>query len=74
MIPILISLVATVVAAALTWRFCMRPMLRSRTAPGDAGCCSKPATDVQADIQAARAELKSLQVNVGYISPEPKDR
>jgi peptidoglycan/LPS O-acetylase OafA/YrhL len=73
-IPILISLVATVVAAALTWRFCMRPMLRIRTAPGDAACCVKPATDVQGDIQAARAELTSLQDTIGYISPEPKDR
>lgn len=73
MIPILISLVATVAAAALTWRFCMRPMLRTRTAPGDAGCCAQPATDVQADIQAARAELTSLQDTIGYISPEPKD-
>ncbi|WP_134563933.1 hypothetical protein [Cryobacterium sp. MDB2-33-2] len=74
MIPILISLAATALAAALTWRFCMRPMLRSRTAPSDAGCCAKPATDVQADIQDARAELTSLQDTIGYISPEPKDR
>lgn len=72
MIPILISLAATVLAAALTWRFCMRPMLRSRATPGDAACCAQPATDVQADIRAARAELKSLQDTIGYISPEPK--
>ena len=73
MIPILIFLVVTVVAAALTWRFCMRPMLRSRTRSGDAGCCAKPATDVQGEIRVARAELKSLQDTIGYISPEPKD-
>ena len=72
MIPVLISLAATVLAAALTWRFCMRPMLRSRATPGVSGCCAKPATDVQAEIRAARAELRSLQDTVGYISPDPK--
>lgn len=73
MIPILISLAATVLAAALTWRFCMRHMLRTRTTPGNAGCCAEPATDIQGEILAARAELKALQDTLGYISVDPKD-
>jgi peptidoglycan/LPS O-acetylase OafA/YrhL len=63
--PILVSLAATAAAAFLTWRFCMRPMLRTRNASSADGCCAKPARDVEAEIRAARAELESLRNSIG---------
>jgi peptidoglycan/LPS O-acetylase OafA/YrhL len=61
MIPILIVLAGTVVAAALTWRFCMRPMLRSHNTTSGASCCQAPAADVQDEIRRTRAELAELR-------------
>lgn len=61
MIPILITLGGTVVAGALTWQFCMRPMLRSRTTTGGSRCCAPQAPDIQDELRRTHAELAQLR-------------
>lgn len=61
MIPILITLGGTVAVGTLTWRFCMRPMLRSRTTTGGARCCAPQAPDIQDELRRTHAELAELR-------------
>lgn len=61
MIPTLLLLTGAFVAAALTWRFCMRPMLRSRSAPGAAKCCAPKESHVQNELRRTRAQLAELR-------------
>lgn len=60
MTTILIALVGTAAAAAVTWFFCMRPMLR-KNGTADANCCAAPARRIEDEIQAAREDLQRLQ-------------
>ena len=61
MIPTLLLLAGAAVAAALTWRFCMRPMLRGRFAPGAAKCCAPKESGVQDELRRTRAQLAELR-------------
>jgi len=56
---VLIALAGTAAAIALTWFFCMRPMLR-RTGTADQGCCANPTESIDEQIRAAREELAQL--------------
>ncbi len=60
MTTLLIALTATVAAAAVTWFFCMRPMLRKGGTAG-VGCCPAPARNIQDELRVARSELQRLQ-------------
>lgn len=57
---VLIALAGTAAAIALTWFFCMRPMLR-KTGTTDQGCCAGPAKNIVGQIRAAREELTQLR-------------
>jgi hypothetical protein len=46
---------ATVLAAALTWWCCVRPMVRNRA------CHAAPAPGLQEELRAAREELQRLR-------------
>lgn len=57
---VLIALVATAAAIALTWFFCVRPMRgKGRTTAG--ACSTGPAQSIDDRIRAAREELAQLQ-------------
>jgi hypothetical protein len=60
MSPLLITLGGTAAAAAMTWFFCMRPMLR-KDGTADASCCAAPARSIDDEIRAAREDLHRLQ-------------
>jgi hypothetical protein len=55
----LIALAGTAAAVALTWFFCMRPMLR-RNRTADQGCCAGPGENIDEQIRTAREELARL--------------
>jgi hypothetical protein len=58
---ILIPLAATVAAGGLTYWFCVRPMRGGRGCmPGEGDVTAPSATDFDAQITAARAELDQL--------------
>lgn len=61
MIPTLLLLAGAAVAAALTWRLCMRPILRNRSAPGAAKCCAPKESHVLNELRRARAQLPELR-------------
>ncbi len=75
---VLIPLVATAAAGALTWFFCIRPMSRQKRNNGRAGaaCCSAPGRTVEQEIRAAREELVKLQAAgatpAGENPPSPR--
>lgn len=56
----LIALGGTAAAAAVTWFFCMRPMLR-KDGTADASCCTAPAHSIEDEIRAAQEDLHRLQ-------------
>jgi hypothetical protein len=60
-------LAATVLAAALTWWCCVRPMVRNRA------CHAAPGPGLQEELRAAREELQRLR---GETTPptDPTDR
>jgi hypothetical protein len=60
-------LAATVLAAALTWWCCVRPMVRNRA------CHAAPDPGLQEELRAAREELQRLR---GGTTPptDPTDR
>ncbi len=60
MSPLLITLGGTVAAAAVTWFFCMRLMLRKDGA-ADASCCAAPARSIEDEIRAAKEDLHRLE-------------
>lgn len=55
---ILIALGGTAAAAAVTWFFCMRPMLRKDDA-ANASCCAERSIDDE--IRSAKDDLRRLQ-------------
>ncbi|QQM47427.1 hypothetical protein [Streptomyces liliifuscus] len=62
-----LPLAATVLAAALTWWCCIRPMVRNRS------CHHAPDPGLQEELRAAREELQRLR---GETTPptDPTDR
>ncbi|MFE2320338.1 hypothetical protein ACFXC8_46150 [Streptomyces sp. NPDC059441] len=54
MTGVLFPLAATVLAAALTWWCCIRPMARTRT------CHATPAPGLKEELRVAREELQRL--------------
>ena len=60
MITVLIALGGTAAAAAVTWFFCMRPMLR-KDGSADASCCAAPARSIEDEIRSAREDLQRLR-------------
>lgn len=60
MTTILIALGGTAAAAAVTWFFCMRPMLR-KDGTADASCCVPAAPSIDDEIRSAKDELSRLQ-------------
>ncbi len=69
MTGVLLPLALTAVAAMLTYRCCVRPMLRGTRMTGDpagsvtpraAGCCAPP-DDMDRQLAAARAEADRLR-------------
>ncbi|XAS67016.1 hypothetical protein V3C33_16340 [Micrococcaceae bacterium Sec5.7] len=70
MSTVLIALVATAAAAALTWFFCIRPMRRNKAATGAAGCCAAPGADISEEIRATREELRTLQAQANPATGE----
>lgn len=61
MTTVLIALAGTAAAAALTWFFCLRPMLRKSGGTPDQGCCASPPQAIDGQILAAREELAQLR-------------
>ncbi|KQQ80945.1 hypothetical protein ASF64_12970 [Arthrobacter sp. Leaf137] len=71
--PVPIALTATVVAAALTWFFCIRPMFcnqRNGRAQRQ-GRCADPGQAIDAQIRHARNELDRLRAPGAGQQPAP---
>lgn len=71
MITVLIALGGTAAAAAVTWFFCMRPMLR-KDGSADASCCAAPTHSIEDEIRSAREDLQKLQSSTagpGVLNP-----
>jgi hypothetical protein len=56
----LFALAVTAAAVAMTWFFCMRPMLR-KSGTANSSCCAPPSSSIEQEIGAAREELERLQ-------------
>ena len=56
MTDVWLPLTATALAAALTWWYCVRPMVKNRSC-----CTTAPDTGLQGELRAAREELQLLR-------------
>jgi hypothetical protein len=63
MTGVLLPLALTVLAAAVTWWYCVRPARRQHGG-ATAGCCAAPARSLDEEIREARDELRRLREEV----------
>lgn len=73
MTTILIALLGTAAATAVTWFFCMRPVLR-KNGTADANCCVVSARSIEDEIRATREGLQRLQqAGITPVERLPRD-